>query len=89
MNRPYLIVHAVALVDGRVSLGADRTGFEDIGDDRWQAIWAFGTSLDESVRDLVSLHDPNVMLEGSGSFVSKGETEQPLPPSEYDLGELR
>ena len=89
MKRPHIIIHTVASVDGRVSLGPDRTGFDDVGDERWQAIWASGTSLEESVRDLISLHDPDVLLEGSGSFVREGEELQPLPPSEYPLGELR
>lgn len=31
--RPYLIVHTVASVDGRVSLGPGRIGFEDVGDE--------------------------------------------------------
>jgi len=89
MNRPHIVVHTVASVDGRVSLGVDRTGFEDAGDERWQAIWASATSLDESVRTLVSLHNPDVLLEGSGSFVKEGEDLRPLPPSEFDVSELR
>lgn len=62
MNRPHVIIHTVASVDGRVSLGANRTRFEDIRDERWQSIWASDTSLDESVRDLVSRHNPQVLL---------------------------
>ena len=88
MKRPHIIVHTVASVDGRVSLGPDRTGFDDVGDERWQAIWASGTSLEESVRDLVTLYNPDVLLEGSGSFVREGEELQPLPPSALPLGEL-
>ncbi len=88
VNRPYVIVHNVASVDGRVSLGPDRTGFEDAGDERWQAIWASNTSLGDSVRDLVSRYEPDVFLEGSGSFVKEGEELQPLPPPESRHGEL-
>jgi len=88
MNRPHVIVHTIASVDGRVSLGPNRTGFEDVGDERWQAIWASETTLDESVRDLELLHHPQVFLEGSGSFAKEGDDLQPLPPSEYPEKEL-
>jgi riboflavin biosynthesis pyrimidine reductase len=88
MNRPRVIVHTIASVDGRVSLGVNRTGFEDVADARWQAIWASETTLDESIRQLVALHNPQVLLEGCGSFVKEGEELQPLPASEYDSAEL-
>jgi 2,5-diamino-6-(ribosylamino)-4(3H)-pyrimidinone 5'-phosphate reductase len=88
LNRPRLIVHTVASVDGRVSLGVGRTGFDDVGDERWQAIWASSTSLEESALELVSLYHPQVLLEGSGSFVKEGETPPQLPPSELDEAEL-
>jgi len=39
MKRPHLIVHTVASADGRVSLGPNRTAFDDVGDERWQATW--------------------------------------------------
>jgi len=89
MERPHVVVHTVASVDGRVSLGADRTGFEDAGDERWQAIWASDTSLEESVRALVARYSPQVLLEGSGSFVAEGQELSPLPPSEHDDSLLR
>jgi len=89
MDRPHVIVHTVASVDGRVSLGVDRTGFDDVGDERWQAIWASDTSLDESVYALVCLEKPDLLLEGSGSFVREGDALRPLPPSEFGLSELR
>ena len=89
LSRPRLIVHTVASVDGRVSLGAERTGFDDVGDVRWQAIWASSTSLEESVRELVSFYRPQVLLEGSGSFVKEGEALLPLPPTELNETELR
>jgi 2,5-diamino-6-(ribosylamino)-4(3H)-pyrimidinone 5'-phosphate reductase len=86
VNRPHVMVHTVASVDGRVSLGPGRTGFDDVGDERWQAIWASGTSLEESVRTLVSEHSPDVLLEGSGSFVREGEELSPLSPPASRLG---
>jgi riboflavin biosynthesis pyrimidine reductase len=78
--RPHLVVHAVASVDGRVSLGPGRTGFEDVGDARWQAIWSSDVDLEQSVRDLVARFRPQVVLEGSGSFVREGDGLLPLPP---------
>ncbi len=78
--RPHLVVHTVASVDGRVSLGPGRTGFDDVGDARWQAIWASGVDLEQSVRDLVERFRPQVLLEGSGSFVKEGDELAPLPP---------
>lgn len=89
MNRPRVIVHTVASVDGRVSLGPGRTGFDDVGDARWRAMWASDVSLEESVADLVSFYKPQVLLEGSGSFVTEEEVLPELPPSEFDEAELR
>jgi 2,5-diamino-6-(ribosylamino)-4(3H)-pyrimidinone 5'-phosphate reductase len=88
MNRPHVTVHTVASADGRLSLGPNRTGFEDVADTRWQAIWASEEALEESIQRLESLHRPQAFLEGSGSFVKEGEELQPLPPSEYDPEEL-
>lgn len=87
-ERPRLVVHTVASVDGRVSLGVGRTGFDDAGDERWQAIWASDTSLEESARALVSRHRPQVLLEGSGSFVAEGSSLPDLPSAGLDPAEL-
>lgn len=84
MDRPRLVVHTVASVDGRVSLGVNRTGFEDVGDPRWQAIWASEIPLEENVRSLVSRYRPQVLLEGSGSFVKESEEPEPVPPYRDD-----
>lgn len=88
MNRPRVIVHTVASVDGRVSLGPGRTGFDDVGDARWQAMWASDTALEDSLTGLVSSYGPQVLLEGSGSFVAEEEVLPELPPSEFDEAEL-
>lgn len=88
MNRPRVIVHTVASVDGRVSLGPGRTGFDDVGDERWQGIWASDRTLEESVRDLATRFRPQAFIEGSGSFVKEGEALQALPASEFIPEEL-
>jgi len=84
MHRPRVVVHAVASLDGRMSLGPSRTAFEDVGDARWQAIWASEETGDQRLRRLQRLHKPRVFLEGSGSFVREGDELMPLPPVEGD-----
>jgi len=88
MSRPRVIVHTIASVDGRVSLGVNRTGFDDVGDPRWLKMWSSTETLDESVRRLASTYRPNAFLEGSGSFAKEGEDLLPLAPSEYSIEEL-
>jgi riboflavin biosynthesis pyrimidine reductase len=88
MNRPYLIVHTVASVDGRISLGPDRTAFDDVGDDRWQTIWASDVDLEQARRDLLSEYRPQVLLEGSGSFALEGAQVRPLPPADLPASVL-
>ena len=88
MKRPYLIVHAIASADGRVSLGSDRTAFEDAADARWHRIWACGKDLEQSRRDLVSEYRPQVLLEGSGSFAREGAAPGRLPPADLPSAEL-
>jgi hypothetical protein len=70
VNRPYVIVHAVAWVDGRVSLGLDQTGFDDAGDEPRQAIWVSKTSLADSVRDFVSRYEPDVLRGPARSVIA-------------------
>lgn len=82
MKRPYLIVHTVASADGRISLGSNRTAFDDVGDARWQTIWASDVDLEQSRRDLLSEYRPQVLLEGSGSFALEGARVRPLPPAD-------
>ena len=88
MSRPRVIVHTVASVDGRVSLGANRSGFDDVGDPRWQRIWSSAETLEQSVRWLASTYRPDAFLEGSGSCASEGEELLPLAPSESPIEEL-
>lgn len=88
MNRPRLIVHNFASVDGRVSLGPHRTGFEDIGDQRWQGIWSSTKTLEEDLWEIVTIYRPQAFLEGSGSFVKEQEELPSLSPSEFFEKEL-
>jgi 2,5-diamino-6-(ribosylamino)-4(3H)-pyrimidinone 5'-phosphate reductase len=88
MSRPRVVVHAVASVDGRMSLGPNRTGFEDVGDERWQAIWASDETGDQRLRRLECLHTPQVFVEGSASFLRESDDLAPLPPFESDSQSL-
>jgi 2,5-diamino-6-(ribosylamino)-4(3H)-pyrimidinone 5'-phosphate reductase len=80
--RPYLIVHTIASADGRVSLGPRRTGFEDMADERWLAMWASHSRLEESIHGLAEQYRPNAFLEGSGSFVAEDDGAARLPVEE-------
>ena len=71
-----------------MSLGPNRTGFDDVGDPRWQKIWSSAETLEESVRRLASAYRPQAFLEGSGSFAKEGDELEPLPPSEFPVEEL-
>lgn len=88
MKHPHVIVHTFCSLDGRVSLGPDRTAFDDVGDVRWGDEWASEKGIDCSRRDLIERFHPQVFLEGSGSFVREGAALRPLPQSEYDADEL-
>lgn len=88
MERPYLIVHTIASADGRISLGPNRTGFDDVADERWLGIWASDVDMEESRRELLLNYQPQVMLEGSGSFALEGAPLRALPPADLPTSVL-
>jgi riboflavin biosynthesis pyrimidine reductase len=63
MDRPRVITHNVASVDGRLTLAPDVLLLT--GDDRWVRI---AGDADPYAR-IRTMHDPDALLEGSGSFV--------------------
>lgn len=75
MNRPYVVVHQSASVDGRLTLASDTLLLHAL--ERWQA--AFGPTTDSMDR-IKAIHKPEVILEGSGSFVLPDHVSDPLPP---------
>ena len=83
MNRPKVVVHGIASVDGRLTLAPDVLLL--YGDERWQAV--AGSTDDVYERDKLT-HKPQVILEGSGSFVSNNAEPKPLPPFEGDPSTL-
>jgi riboflavin biosynthesis pyrimidine reductase len=83
MNRPQLIVHSVASLDGRLTLAPDVLLL--YGDPRWQMV----SSSDEDVyARLMQEYQPQALLEGSGSLMLPGQSGDPLPPVEGDTGGL-
>jgi 2,5-diamino-6-(ribosylamino)-4(3H)-pyrimidinone 5'-phosphate reductase len=72
MPRPRLITYNVASVDGRLTIAPEVQLLT--GDPRWSAIAGDGDPY-AWVREV---HEPDVLLEGSGSFVA-----EEVPPVEY------
>jgi riboflavin biosynthesis pyrimidine reductase len=72
LGRPRVITHNVRSLDGRL-------GLPEVlllhGDERWGAIAGGGAT------DICALHEPQVQLEGSGSFVSRDAPSTELPPA--------
>ena len=75
MNRPRLVIHAVASVDGRLTLAPDVLLL--YGDERWEAVAGASSDVDQWLK---FTHKPQVILEGSGSFMTSHEQPAPLPP---------
>ena len=73
MNRPRVVVVAIASVDGRLTLAPDVLLL--FGEKRWQALGA-GEDVNEWLKHV---HKPQANLEGSGSFVPNGQVPKPLP----------
>lgn len=75
MNRPYSVVLVSASLDGRISLGPNRTMFDDMFDPRCDKsnIW-------KEIEDLVNfIHNTEANLLGSNSLVRKDEILRKLP----------
>ncbi|MGI6642781.1 MAG: dihydrofolate reductase family protein [Bacillota bacterium] len=75
MKTPKVVTYAVASVDGRVAAGPDRLLL--FGDERWSAISGYDTLIDKRLR---AIHNPEVILEGSGSLVLDDQVPEPLLP---------
>ncbi len=79
VNRPKVVVHGIASVDGRLTLAPNVLLL--FGDERWQAV---ARSSDDAYERGKLTHKPQVILEGSGSFVTSNAEPEPLPPFEGD-----
>ncbi len=83
MSRPRVVVHNIASADGRLTLAPDVLLLG--GDERWRAVDDGNSSVGDWLR---AHHAPEVMLEGSGSFVLEGAEPEPLPPFDGDPAPL-
>jgi len=88
MSRPKVVILNSASVDGRLAVSPERLLL--YGDERWQAIesWSPIAPQESVFARLKTLHAPQATLEGSGSFVPRGHTPEPLPFYEGDPAPL-
>ena len=79
MQRPNIIVQVAASVDGRISLGPNRTMFDEMGDPRTD------NNMWEQVENRIKeLHNPEVDMLGSNSLVKEGAELKQLPEYKVD-----
>ncbi|TFG11697.1 deaminase [Candidatus Thorarchaeota archaeon] len=84
MDRPKVVVYTVASVDGRVAIAPNKTMFD--GDNRFDS---FITKPEIDVQEhLFTIHQPTVIMEGSGSFVPENKEPGPLPRSDIEESKL-
>jgi len=77
MARPRIVTYNLASMDGRLTLAPGVSLLA--GDDRWAALTSGLGDPYEWVREQ---HDPQVLLEGSGSFLT--DDAEPVPPAARD-----
>lgn len=77
MSRPRVVVHNSASIDGKLTVAPGVVLL--YGDERWDAV----AGSDSDVYERLKLtYKPQVILEGSGSFVADDAEPDPLPPVE-------
>jgi len=87
MDKPKVVVYQVASVDGRLAFTPAVPMLFVL--EKWQQITGEDEPLSFDVAEwLKATHEPQVWLEGSGSFVSRGQRAQPLPTFEGDAERL-
>ncbi|MBM3187516.1 MAG: deaminase [Chloroflexi bacterium] len=78
LSRPKVVVYQVASVDGRVAFTPDVPMLPVL--DKWRRITGEAAGLSVDVGTWIqSTHHPQVYMEGSGSFVPRGQAPEPLP----------
>ncbi|MCB2155485.1 dihydrofolate reductase family protein [bacterium] len=88
MERPRVIVHTVASVDGRVPPETGRPGSGEPDDPKWTRIWHPNGSREECMARLVAKFQPQVLLECCSLFVDEERPPRPLKPSTSKLTDL-
>jgi 2,5-diamino-6-(ribosylamino)-4(3H)-pyrimidinone 5'-phosphate reductase len=88
MDRPRVVILNSASVDGRLAVSPEVLLLH--GDERWQAMesWSPVAPKESVFARLKALHAPQATLEGSGSFVLKSHSPEPLPPHRADSASL-
>lgn len=87
MNRPKVVVYQMASVDGRLAFTPDVPMLFVF--EKWQQITGENKGLSFDVdKWLKSTHNPEVWLEGSGSFVRRDQEPAPLPAFKDDARSL-
>lgn len=79
MARPKMIVYQQASVDGRLAVSPETLLL--FGDERWNAVAGHTQEIWNWVR---AAYQPQVILEGSGSFCLEGGIPEALPPVHGD-----
>ncbi len=82
MARPRVVIYAEASLDGRIT--ASPGALLLFGDPRWP----HAGDPSAAMAELLRIHAPGAMLEGSRSFVNPGMEPEPLPPTDDDSDEL-
>ncbi|MEO3806252.1 dihydrofolate reductase family protein [Nonomuraea sp. B1E8] len=84
--RPRVVVSVSTSVDGRVTLGSDRLLMEADAARIWQSMQPEGAQAAEDARSalLAGLHQPQAVLEGSGSLVTDSTGPLTGLPEEFD-----
>ncbi len=85
MERPYVILCVSASIDGRISLGPNRT-LMDI--DRRDDVLGTREEWEEFYAGFEERYQPDVYMEGSNMIVKEGSELRELEPYDGDPGEL-
>ncbi len=87
-ERPYLCILVSTSMDGRVSLGPNRTWWDEGADPRNQASDENAAIWQEARESIQRTLKPHGDMQGSGSFVAEGGALTPLPAFEGDPAPL-
>jgi hypothetical protein len=86
VNRPKVVVFQEASADGRVAFTPDISMFYVF--EKWRGIMKDSELYPELMEWVKSTHNPQVFLEGSGTFVRKDQRQGGPPSFSGDTGQL-
>ena len=85
MERPNVVLYVSASIDGRITLGPNRTMFDM---DERDSVLGAEEEWQEFSKRIDQIHDPEVWMDGSNMLVKEGEELRELEPYEGDSDEL-